>query len=132
MFTFTSLSSSLRSSAMRSRTGATAWHGPHHSAQKSTSTGVSLASTSSSKVVVFTSTAIKVLSFASCGGLLYPPTPVLTLLSRRDFPPVREMARDRLEAEPLVEPHRRRAADRVHERRLRAALARRAESGEAH
>src|SRR5438132_1626122 len=50
MFTLTSLRSPLRSSAMRSRTGATAWHGPHHSAQKSTSTGVSLWSTSCSKL----------------------------------------------------------------------------------
>src|SRR5438874_6598537 len=50
MLTLTSLRSPLRSSTMRSSTGATAWHGPHHSAQKSTSTGVSLWSTSCSKL----------------------------------------------------------------------------------
>ena len=58
MLTLTSFSSSSRSAAMRSRTGATAWHGPHHSAQKSTSTGLSLLRTSSSKVAVVTSRAI--------------------------------------------------------------------------
>src|SRR3712207_637219 len=37
------------SAAISSRTGATILHGPHHSAQKSTSTGLSLPSTSSAK-----------------------------------------------------------------------------------
>src|SRR5438876_490683 len=41
MFTFTSLRSPSRSSAIFSSTGETAWQGPHHSAQKSTRTGVS-------------------------------------------------------------------------------------------
>src|SRR5438105_9103608 len=50
MFTFTSLRSPFRSSTIFSRIGETAWHGPHHSAQKSTRTGVSLSSTSWSKV----------------------------------------------------------------------------------
>src|SRR3954454_13253017 len=38
------------SSAMRSRTGETAWHGPHHSAQKSTRILPSASRTSLSKV----------------------------------------------------------------------------------
>src|SRR5438477_3527121 len=59
MLTFTSLSSSPRSSTMRSRTGETAWHGPHHSAQKSTSTGLSLPSTSWSKFASVTSMVIR-------------------------------------------------------------------------
>src|SRR4029450_8225468 len=54
MLTLTSLSSASRSAAMRSSTGATAWHGPHHSAQKSTRTGLSLWMTSCSKVSVVT------------------------------------------------------------------------------
>src|SRR5256884_778490 len=49
MFSFTIFRSS-RSSAIWSSTGAIAWHGPHHSAQKSTSTGCSLPSTCVSKV----------------------------------------------------------------------------------
>src|SRR5256714_11196833 len=60
MLTFTSFSSSPRSSTIRSRTGETAWHGPHHSAQKSTSTGLSLLSTSWSKFASVTSWAIRV------------------------------------------------------------------------
>src|SRR5919108_3554693 len=58
MLTLTSLSSLSRSAAMRSSTGATAWHGPHHSAQKSTRTGFSLLMTSCSKVSVVTFCAI--------------------------------------------------------------------------
>src|SRR5918911_989835 len=54
MFTLTTLSSPDRSSAIFSSTGATAWHGPHHSAQKSTITGCSLCKTSWSKVCVVT------------------------------------------------------------------------------
>src|SRR5918997_3034409 len=60
MFTFTSVSSFDRSSAMRSSTGETAWQGPHHSAQKSTITGFSLASTSWSKVDSVTAVDIEV------------------------------------------------------------------------
>src|SRR5947207_8002919 len=59
MLTLTSLSSSSRSSAIRSRTGATAWHGPHQSAQKSTSTLPSFWTTSWSKVAVVASVAIQ-------------------------------------------------------------------------
>src|SRR5439155_3306540 len=58
MFTLTSFSSPFRSSTMRSSTGETAWHGPHHSAQKSTITGLSLWSTSSSKLCSVTAVAI--------------------------------------------------------------------------
>src|SRR3954449_9587730 len=50
MFTLTSFTSC--SSAMRSSTGDTAWHGPHHSAQKSTITLPSLFRTSLSNVSV--------------------------------------------------------------------------------
>src|SRR5439155_5727237 len=60
MLTLTSFSSSPRSSTIRSSTGETAWHGPHHSAQKSTSTGLSLLSTSWSKFASVTSWAIRV------------------------------------------------------------------------
>src|SRR5215213_7769367 len=42
------------SAAISSRTGATILHGPHHSAQKSTSTGLSLSSTSSAKLASVT------------------------------------------------------------------------------
>src|SRR5919201_939366 len=50
--------SSLRSCAIWSSTRAIAWHGPHHSAQKSTSTGWSAPSTSLSKVCSVTAFAI--------------------------------------------------------------------------
>src|SRR3954449_3767191 len=64
MFSLTILSSS-RSCAIWSSTGAIAWHGPHHSAQKSTSTGLSLWSTSWSKVCSVTVSGMKVLSTSS-------------------------------------------------------------------
>src|SRR5207248_10716892 len=48
-------SRSAYSPARSSRTGFSRWHGPHHSAQKSTRTGTSLASTSSAKVASVTS-----------------------------------------------------------------------------
>src|SRR5215211_2643100 len=57
MLTLTSFRSC--SSAIRSRTGATAWHGPHHSAQKSTSTLPSDSRTSCSKVDVVAVVAIR-------------------------------------------------------------------------
>jgi hypothetical protein len=62
MFTFTTLISSPRSSAMRSSTGDTARQGPHHSAQKSTMTATSLEMTSSSNVDSVTAAAILFLS----------------------------------------------------------------------
>src|SRR6266567_4751643 len=84
MFTLTSLSSSGRSSAIRSRTGETAWHGPHHSAQKSTITGLSLWMTSCSKVVSVTALAMRILSLRSRVYQIYA-----TLKRRRQFLPSR-------------------------------------------
>src|ERR671928_2179603 len=46
------------SAAISSSTGATILHGPHHSAQKSTRTGLSLPSTSSAKVASVTVTVL--------------------------------------------------------------------------
>src|SRR4029453_16728491 len=46
------------SAAISSRTGATILQGPHHSAQKSTSTGLSLPSTSLAKLVSVTVTVL--------------------------------------------------------------------------
>src|SRR3989442_7024217 len=57
MFTLTSLSSSC-SATILSSTGATAWQGPHHSAQKSTITGLSLWRTSCSKLCSVTAVVI--------------------------------------------------------------------------
>src|SRR3954453_8051802 len=54
MLSLTTSSLSLCSPAISSRTGATILHGPHHSAQKSTSTGLSLCSTSLAKVASVT------------------------------------------------------------------------------
>src|SRR3954447_8434597 len=68
MLTFTSFTSC--SSAIRSRTGATAWHGPHHSAQKSTSTLPSDSRTSCSKLDVVAVVAIR--SFRELHGLQRP------------------------------------------------------------
>src|SRR5437764_1253562 len=69
MLTLTSLS--LRSSAIRSSTGETAWQGPHHSAQKSTSTVSPLCNTSLSNVA---SVAFVVISrpFVSSAETGYP------------------------------------------------------------
>src|SRR5919201_5049018 len=57
--TFTSESRPSRAATSRSSTGASAWHGPHHSAQKSTTTGCSRerSTTWVSKVASVTSTA---------------------------------------------------------------------------
>src|SRR5579862_1882779 len=63
MFTFTTLT--WCSSAIRSSTGETAWHGPHHSAQKSTITLPSDFRTSVSKVSVVASVANCFLSQSS-------------------------------------------------------------------
>src|SRR4051794_9556589 len=51
----TTFSAPLRSLAISSRTGATTRHGPHHGAQKSTSTGVSASRTSAWKLLSVTS-----------------------------------------------------------------------------
>src|SRR5437660_4120075 len=72
MLTLTSFRSPFRSSTIRSRTGETAWHGPHHSAQKSTSTGVSLARTSWSKVDSVAVVAMRSQSFPSVEDRVYP------------------------------------------------------------
>src|SRR5882762_6996197 len=58
MFTLTSLRSPSRSATILSSTGATAWQGPHHSAQKSTITGLSLWRTSCSKLCSVTAVVI--------------------------------------------------------------------------
>src|SRR5919198_922600 len=76
MLSFTTLSSS-RSAAIWSSTGAIAWQGPHHSAQKSTSTGCSLASTSCSKVCSVTAFAMSVPFYLTCRTVQTPgPEPV--------------------------------------------------------
>src|SRR6266540_6494268 len=67
MFTLTTLSSPGRSSAILSRTGETAWQGPHHSAQKSTITGLSLERTSCSKVDSVTAVDMRILSLVPLG-----------------------------------------------------------------
>src|SRR5215211_1062247 len=53
------------SAAISSRTGATILHGPHHSAQKSTSTGLSLPSTSSAKFASVTVTVLPAMGMSS-------------------------------------------------------------------
>src|SRR5438270_9947629 len=54
MFSLAIVSFSLCSAAISSSTGATILHGPHHSAQKSTRTGLSLPSTSLAKLASVT------------------------------------------------------------------------------
>src|SRR5689334_11464662 len=54
MLSLAIVSLSACSAAISSRTGATILHGPHHSAQKSTSTGLSLPRTSVAKVASVT------------------------------------------------------------------------------
>src|SRR3712207_5169353 len=56
--------------AISSRTGATILHGPHHSAQKSTRTGLSLPSTSSAKVASVTVTVLPAMVVCSPRGSL--------------------------------------------------------------
>src|SRR5436853_1452030 len=87
MLTFTSLSSPSRSATIRSSTGETAWHGPHHSAQKSTITGVSLWRTSCSKVPSVTSVAIwsRILSVGE-NVALKAPYPDENVLKHLDLP----------------------------------------------
>src|SRR5438067_11046692 len=97
MLTFTSFR--FRSSAIRSSTGETAWHGPHHSAQKSTSTGSPLSRTSVSNVESVTSVAIRFLS--STSGDRYPISKVRTLLSTLRFP----MAEEVFQPLPTVPDH---------------------------
>src|SRR3954447_25292866 len=75
------------SEAISSSTGATILQGPHHSAQKSTRTGLSLPSTSSAKVASVTVTVLPAMEMSSsrwsgCSGVatggaavLCPPPP---------------------------------------------------------
>src|SRR5689334_10571952 len=58
MLSLATVSFSACSVAISSRTGATILHGPHHSAQKSTSTGLSLPSTSLAKLASVTVTVL--------------------------------------------------------------------------
>src|SRR3954451_19718466 len=58
MFSLAIVSLSLCSAAISSSTGATILHGPHHSAQKSTRTGLSLPSTSLAKLASVTVTVL--------------------------------------------------------------------------
>src|SRR5215470_4280576 len=71
MSSFTTLTLSPISLATSSTTGATRRQGPHDSAQKSTSTGVSDCSTSSSKVA----------SVTVLGTVMTPPLGYLTLVA---------------------------------------------------
>src|SRR3954451_22738727 len=57
------------SAAISSRTGATILQGPHHSAQKSTSTGLSLPSTSLAKLVSVTVTVLPAIGRSPFRGL---------------------------------------------------------------
>src|SRR3954468_5994557 len=61
--------------AISSRTGATILHGPHHSAQKSTSTGLSLPSTSLAKLASVTVTVLPAMVVLLLGRLarMRPP-----------------------------------------------------------
>src|SRR5215210_3529451 len=61
------------SAAISSRTGATILQGPHHSAQKSTSTGLSLPSTSLAKLVSVTFTVLPAIGRSPFRGLAVVP-----------------------------------------------------------
>src|SRR3712207_3436064 len=60
------------SRAISSRTGATILHGPHHSAQKSTRTGLSLLSTSLAKLASVTVTVLPAMVVLLCVWLGWP------------------------------------------------------------
>src|SRR6266566_1048074 len=83
MFTLTSFRSLSRSSTILSSTGETAWHGPHHSAQKSTITGLSLWRTSCSKLDSVTAVLIFKCSFPL--SLLVETPVVESLFPRLDW-----------------------------------------------
>src|SRR5688500_18451206 len=70
MSSFATVSLSLFSPAISSRTGATIRHGPHHSAQKSTSTVLPLSSTSDLKVASVTSTVLRAMGSPTLGAVL--------------------------------------------------------------
>src|SRR4029450_8747329 len=69
MLSFAMVSLSPCSAAISSRSGATILHGPHHSAQKSTSTGLSLPSTSAAKLVSVTITGLPAMEVRPLGRL---------------------------------------------------------------
>ena len=70
MFSFTTSTWAAISEDSSSRCGAIALQGPHHSAQKSTSTGLVAFSTSCSKLASLTGFVICALSFVvACGAL---------------------------------------------------------------
>src|SRR4051812_14420928 len=69
MFSLAMVSLSPCSAAISSRTGATILQGPHHSAQKSTSTGLSLPSTSLAKLVSVTVTVLPAIGRSPFRGL---------------------------------------------------------------
>src|SRR3954454_22374361 len=68
MLSLAIVSLSLCSAAISSSTGATILHGPHHSAQKSTSTGLSLPRTSLAKLASVTVTVLPAMGTAPSGG----------------------------------------------------------------
>src|SRR5215217_1031327 len=68
MFSLAIVSLSPCSAAISSRTGATILQGPHHSAQKSTSTGLSLPSTSLAKLASVTVLVLPAMSFSLSVG----------------------------------------------------------------
>src|SRR5215210_4223829 len=75
MLSLATLSFSPRSSPISSTTGETMWHGTHHSAQKSTRTGVSDSSTLAWNSVSFTSPMLDILvssrsRWGACAGVL--------------------------------------------------------------
>src|SRR3954466_16403891 len=73
MLSFAIVSLSPCSAAISSRTGATILQGPHHSAQKSTSTGLSLPSTSLAKLVSVTVTVLPAIGRSPFRGLAEVP-----------------------------------------------------------
>src|SRR5882724_10841477 len=92
MFSFTTVSFSECSAAISSSTGPTILQGPHHSAQKSTSTGLSLVRTSSTNVTSVT-VFVLVPTLPPCGagsacvtpgrGDGFPPPPPTSAGQRR-------------------------------------------------
>src|SRR3954467_14317617 len=78
MLSFAIVSLSRCSAAISSSTGATILHGPHHSAQKSTSTGLSLPRTS-----LANEASVTVLVLAPTEGLLHTSDLVVRLVASK-------------------------------------------------
>src|SRR5438270_9517483 len=74
MLSFAIVSLSPCSRAISSRTGATILQGPHHSAQKSTGTGLSLPSTSLAKLASVTVTVLPAMVVLSGGSVCLAAT----------------------------------------------------------